>query len=69
MAAGKAMLSTWPQGDFDLESDMPVKRAKELRRRRVRHKKIAKLRQRYHAAKSRTGAQVATDRTPSAPVP
>ncbi len=31
---------------------MPVQRAKELRRRRVRHKKIAKLRQRYHAAKS-----------------
>ena len=33
------------------ESSMPIQRAKELRRRRARRKKVAKLRQRYRAAK------------------
>ncbi len=31
---------------------MPVQREKELRRRRARRKKVAKLRRRYAAAKS-----------------
>jgi hypothetical protein len=31
---------------------MPIQRGKELRRRRTRRKKVAKLRQRYAAARS-----------------
>jgi hypothetical protein len=31
---------------------VPVQRKKEIRRRRVRHEKIAKLRQRYRTTKS-----------------
>ncbi len=37
---------------FDSERSMPIQRLKELRRRRTRRKKVAKLRQRYAAARS-----------------
>lgn len=37
---------------FDSERSMPIQRGKELRRRRTRRKKVARLRQRYAVARS-----------------